>query len=271
MTPSAALQLAREALERDGAIEPEKIVALAGVTIDLLKEIERLKNGGIAAGDRFGMWTAIERDKSKRGAGVPICWVVLCDCGTTRVLMATSLRQGDTKSCGCSRLKHRPETRRFTTQTHGECVRANVGRSSAEYTTWRNMKRRCTDDARPEWKNYGGRGIKVCAAWDESFEAFLADMGRRPSPKHTIDRINNDGDYEPGNCRWVTRLEQNYNTRSTKLSLADKTNIALAFAAGESTKTLASHYGVSRSHIQKVARRWRPNATGHAAPGWESK
>lgn len=86
-----------------------------------------------------------------------------------------------------------------------------------EYGVWRGMKRRCLDPRRRSWPFYGGRGITVCARWNSSFAAFLVDMGRRPSPEHSIDRIDNDGDYEPGNCQWTTRDVQGKNRRNNLL------------------------------------------------------
>jgi hypothetical protein len=83
----------------------------------------------------------------------------------------------------------------------------------AEYRAWKAMKTRCTNPNRADWKNYGGRGISVCERWATSFENFLADVGPKPSPLHTLDRILNDGSYEPGNCRWATRGEQLKNKR----------------------------------------------------------
>lgn len=80
------------------------------------------------------------------------------------------------------------------------------------------MKGRCHHPATRDYHLYGGRGIRVCARWESSFEAFLTDMGRKPSPKHSIDRINPDGDYEPGNCRWATPLEQSANRRDRRIT-----------------------------------------------------
>lgn len=95
-------------------------------------------------------------------------------------------------------------------ETHGE---RNGGRSSPEYQAWQNMRERCTNSGRKDYPYYGGRGIRVCEKWDKSFSAFLAEVGRRPSPVHTIDRKETNGHYEPGNVRWATRAEQSRNRR----------------------------------------------------------
>jgi hypothetical protein len=95
--------------------------------------------------------------------------------------------------------------------THGECLHRRI---SPEYTSWQAMKARCSNPNLSAFKYYGGRGISVCARWRDSFEEFLADMGRRPSMAHTLDRFpNNNGNYEPGNVRWATKSEQLKNRR----------------------------------------------------------
>ena len=124
-----------------------------------------------------------------------------CDCGQTKVFRGTSLRIGKVKSCGINGHTWR------TTQRGLEAGDTKT----PEYATWRSIIKRCSDLKNP---NYGGRGITVCDRWISSFRAFLEDVGAKPTPKHTIDRYpNNDGNYEPGNCRWATAVEQCRNTR----------------------------------------------------------
>jgi len=122
----------------------------------------------------------------------------LCECGVERVLYYDSVRWHKTKSCGCLRNR--------IGQTHGM-------HKSAEYRSWDGMKRRCYNKNSKDYKYYGPRGIIVCDRWINNFEAFFEDMGLKPSAKHSIDRINNDGNYEPGNCRWATAQQQSINRR----------------------------------------------------------
>lgn len=136
--------------------------------------------------------------------GRHIAWKCLCDCGTEKIIRGYHLRYGSVLSCGC----HRNEVARDREWKHGEC-----SHRTAEYNCWSNVWRRCHPQAPlKDRRIYFDRGIKVCERW-RSFENFLADMGRRPSSKHSIDRINNNGGYEPGNCRWATASEQRRNQR----------------------------------------------------------
>lgn len=133
-------------------------------------------------------------------------WQCRCDCGSVITARGSDLRLGKHRSCGCLQRERTSEASR----THGHSVGYKATR---EYATWCRMITRCTNPNRERWKHYGGRGIKVCDRWRHSFQAFLDDMGPRPSVKHSIDRINNDGHYEPGNCRWATALQQTHNRR----------------------------------------------------------
>ena len=131
-------------------------------------------------------------------------WQCLCECGNKIVVRAKSLRNGDTRSCGC--------LHKETCKTNGE--RKTHGLTgSPTYISWQAMKRRCLKSQEDNYPRYGGRGIEICDRWLNSFENFLADMGKRPEDL-TLDRINNEGNYEPSNCRWATLSEQNSNRKS---------------------------------------------------------
>ena len=127
-------------------------------------------------------------------------WECICECGNKTKVIGSILKSNGTKSCGC--LNYEP-----TNTIHNK-------RFSTEYSSWRSMKRRCTEPTNNTYKNYGGRGIKVCDRWLESFKNFYEDMGDKPSQNHSIDRIDVNGDYEPGNCRWISLKEQQYNRRN---------------------------------------------------------
>lgn len=111
--------------------------------------------------------------------------------------------------------------------THGDS-------RSVEFNVWRQMKRRCADPLHKSYARYGGRGIRVCQSWNESYATFLADVGRRPSPKHSLDRIDNDGNYEPGNCRWATVAEQSRNrVTNVFVTMPDGRRLTVGDAASE--------------------------------------
>ncbi len=148
-------------------------------------------------GQRFDRLMVIKRvDNDKWGQAR---WLCQCDCGQMLTVVGNDLRRHHTQSCGCLSREQK--------KRHGLCA-------SLIYCTWENMIQRCTNFKAINYKNYGGRGIKVCKRWLK-FENFLEDMGERPLGK-TIDRIDNNQGYHKMNCRWATVQEQNKNKRSTK-------------------------------------------------------
>jgi hypothetical protein len=142
-----------------------------------------------------------------RGEGKDAMWRCRCVCGKEHDVIGYALRKGTTKSCGC----RKEEMRAPHITTHGH---SRGGKVSQEYAVWRNMYNRCYRPKDISYHNYGGRGIRVCDPWLGNFGNFFADMGPKPTPKHSIDRIDTEGNYCPANCRWSSGIEQHSNKRS---------------------------------------------------------
>lgn len=184
----------------------------------------------------FGKLRAIRESAVKTSGKVH--WECECECGSSVSVSAGSLRGGVSMSCGC------------------RTVEANIKRSihgmtdTPEHKAWRQMLSRCGSESNPAYGDYGGRGISVCERWRSSFENFLSDMGYRPTKKHSIERKNTNGHYEPSNCHWATRLEQSQNTRVSRIWVVE----GLEFPSSSSA---ANYFKVNQSTIFRWCRGYR--------------
>ena len=208
----------------------------------------------IIVGQRFGRWTVIRQAESRNRQAR---WLCQCDCGTERTVGAQSLTEGRSVSCGCY---HKQVISKLFL-VHGG---AKPGRISPLYSVWGAMKQRCFNPLCKAYPNYGGRGITVCERWASSYANFLSDMGEPPTPKHSIDRINNDGNYEPENCRWATQKEQSRNSRNNRHVTIDGTTKVITDWSANS--------GVSRETIlSRLGKGWSASNAVFCKPLWVIK
>lgn len=185
----------------------------------------------IFPGKRFGRLIAVRRVyvNSWRTR-----WLCQCDCGTSKEIRQQLLTRGDTQSCGCLRKEQRAARNSREKRTH-------YMTTTPEYKAWVSMIQRCYNSNTESYPHYGGRGITVCDRWHESFESFFADVGLRPTPRHSIERVRVNGNYEPGNVCWATSNQQARNKRSTLRSVIDGENLCLA--------DIAERFGIGYSTV----------------------
>lgn len=179
-------------------------------------------------GQRFERLVALDRAPTVEKRAM---WRCKCDCGNEKVVWQYLLTTGGVRSCGCIRHEINKRGRNHKHDMKG----------TTEFRIWVQMRYRCRNPRYRFFKDYGGRGIKVCARWDSDFRNFFADMGPRPSLEYTLDRIDNDGDYEPGNCRWATRIIQQTNRRKARLFSA--------FGKSQTASEWGRQTGLSRNLI----------------------
>lgn len=191
------------------------------------------------SGETFGRLTVLNKAANVSGR---VAWECQCECGRRCIAIAHLLRSGGTRSCGCLRVE--TSTNRMT--AHGY---AKKGAVAPEHKVWTGMLKRCDEKNSDRYERYAGRGITVCDRW-RNFQNFIDDMGPRPSPKHSIDRINNDGNYEPGNCRWATQREQVENSTTAKIFTVD--------GRSQSISAWAREVGVNATTISSRLKRGLP-------------
>ena len=173
-------------------------------------------------GKQFGRWTV--RKHSHRDESYRHYWLCDCECGESGTVDGSLLRRGKSTSCGC----YKAELDRVRAVTHGHTLHRHF---PAEYTTWTRLRSRCNNSNSPDYPDYGGRGIFVCPEWDE-YPQFLADMGPKPGPEYSIDRIDVNGPYSPENCRWATHVEQANNRRPRRKRLLPQDDLAHSVTHG---------------------------------------
>lgn len=183
-------------------------------------------------GKKFGRLTVFSISPHKPGTRVK--WMCRCDCGRDVTVAAHSLKSGLTASCGCLQ---KDRTSAVNT-THGAT-------GSMEYSVWCNMRQRCRNQNNPRFKDYGGRKLTVCKRW-ENFQLFLEDMGRCPSPNHTIERIKNSTGYSLKNCKWIPRANQADNRRNN-INIVVK---GVRHSLGYWCRHLGLNYWMVRSRIK---------------------
>lgn len=213
----------------------------------LLQSCRACKLSGMATspGDRFGRLVALQPEAGEK-------WAYRCDCGSAFSAFRRNVEKGLTRSCGCLRR----EVSRAKNLTHGQTA---GGRTSPTMKAWSHAKARCYTRSNKSFPDYGARGIRMCDRWRESFSAFLADMGECP-PGLTLDRIDMNGHYEPGNCRWADRKVQNRNKRNVHMVEVDGEPMSLPEAAEMAGLDYQATY-----HL--IVRRGRSFAEARAALG----
>lgn len=201
-------------------------------------------------GQTFQRLTVIEFSHSQKfdGGGAYAVWKCQCRCGKVVLAQASNLlRSKSESSCGCAIKDNKTK--------HGHASNKNGKSPSPLYKCWRSMKNRCENRQCRDYPYYGGRGISICERWRNSFINFLADVGEKPGSEYSLDRINNDGNYEPGNTRWATARQQRRNSRNRFLSDEEIVKAIKLRQQGKTYKAIAKLLDVGSTAIWRAIKR----------------
>lgn len=203
------------------------------------------------SGKRFERWRVIKfHSQNKNGAAI---WECKCECGNTANVRGGQLTGGKSRSCGC-----------ITKEVNSARMRTHGRTKTPEFKAWQAMMQRCYNPKSRGFENYGGRGIAVCEEWISDPERFLSDMGIRPSPKHSLHRIDNDGNYDPSNCKWATKTEQANGRRCNVFLTLDGKTLSLeiwALKMGVKKSMLCKRKRMGWSDeeiLTRPIRKWHP-------------
>jgi hypothetical protein len=196
------------------------------------------------SGQRFGRLTVQHRV----GDASPVYWECLCDCGLSNTVQGGHLKNGNVNSCGC-----------LARQRTSERSKKHGMHSSPEYKAWQQLKERCLNPKGKDFHRYGARGISVFPAWIDSFDDFFNHVGEKPLDCKSLDRIDNNKGYEPGNVRWATSAQQSRNTRSNVFTEADVGAIRSMYLMGSSQNHIAKVFGTKQQSISNITsnKQWR--------------
>lgn len=201
-------------------------------------------------GQKFNRWEILSKSEQRYPDGTRCFYLGKCDCGTIKLVRISDVKSGKSKSCGC--LERELHLKRVL--KHGE----SIGEKTVEYETWQRLRNRCWNETSADYKDYGARGITVCEEWTNDYLRFLSDMGRRPEGT-SLDRIDNNRGYEPGNCRWATPGIQRRNQRRVQLFTLDGKSLCLtdwAKIAGTTREVLRTRlelgWDLQRAITQKI-------------------